>query len=179
MVELITVIVLIGILGAIGAARFFDGETFSGRAYADQAKNLIRYAQKLAIAQNRPVFVRSTPAGFAVCFTTSCNTAANLASAPGGSNSGSTATRAACAQAGNYVVSWMCEGTPATVAVAGTPASGVFFFDPMGRPFNIIDPSKAIDPPNSASFAAPMTLSFTSGTSVFQFTVEAETGYVH
>lgn len=171
--------VVIGILGAIGAARFFDGETFSGRAYSDQAKNLVRYAQKLAIAQNRLVFVRSTPASFAICFNANCNNAANLAFAPGGINSGSTATRAACVQAGNYVGSWMCEGTPANVAVAGAPASGVFFFDPMGRPFNIIDPSKAVDPPNSASFATPMTLSFTSGTSVFQFTVEPETGYVH
>lgn len=172
-------IVVIGILGAIGAARFFGGETFAGRAYADQAKNLIRYAQKLAIAQNRLVFVRSTPAGFAVCFSANCNTAAALAFAPGGINSGSTATRAACTQAGNYVANWMCEGTPVSVAVAGTPASGVFFFDAMGRPFNIIDPSNAVGPPNSVSFAAPMTLSFSSGTSAFQFTVEAETGYVH
>lgn len=179
MVELVTVMVVIGILGAIGASRFFDNDTFAGRAYADQSKSVIRYAQKLAIAQNRQVWVVATPAKFAVCFDANCNNANKLASAPGGINSGSTATRAACVQAGNYVGTWMCEGTPANVAVAGTPASGVFFFDPMGRPFNMIDPSKAVDPPNSASFAAPMTLSFTSGASVFQFTVEAETGYVH
>ena len=57
MVELVTVIVVMGILGAIAASRFFDGDTFAGRAYSDQVKSVIRYAQKLAIAQNRRVFV--------------------------------------------------------------------------------------------------------------------------
>jgi len=45
MVELVTVMVVIGILGAIGASRFFDNNTFAGRAYADQAKSVVRYAQ--------------------------------------------------------------------------------------------------------------------------------------
>jgi MSHA pilin protein MshC len=172
MIELVTVIVVIGILGAIGAARFFDDKTFAGRAYADQAKSVIRYAQKLAIAQNRRVFVRVAPAGVAVCFTANCASAAELAFAPGGGNSGSATTRAACQLGGSYVASWMCEGTPANVTVTGTPATGVISFDPMGRPFNYVAP-------NSTSFVAPLTLTFTSGTSVFQFTVEAETGYVH
>jgi MSHA pilin protein MshC len=163
-VELVTVMVVIGILGAIGASRFFDNNTFAGRAYSDQAKSMIRYAQKLAIAQNRPVFVLATPARVAVCFNTAnCINAADLAFAPGGANTGSTATRAACTLNNNYVANWMCEGTPASVAVTGVAPGGVFSFDRMGRP----------------SFAAPLTLTFTSGTSVYQFTVEAQTGYVH
>lgn len=163
MIELVTVIVVIGILGAIGAARFFDDKTFAGRAYADQAKSVIRYAQKLAIAQNRFVHVRATPAGFAVCFTPTCASAAELAFAPGGGNSGSTATRAACTLNNNYVANWLCEGTPANVVVTGVAPGNVFSFDRMGRP----------------SFAAPLTLTFTSGASVYRFTVESETGYVH
>lgn len=163
MVELVTVMVVIGILGAIGASRFFDNNTFAGRAYSDQVKSVIRYAQKLAIAQNRPVFVLATPARVAVCFTANCNSAAALAFAPGSANTGSTATRAACTLNNNYVANWMCEGTPASVAVTGVAPGDVFSFDRMGRP----------------SFAAPLTLTFTSGTSVYQFTVEAQTGYVH
>lgn len=163
MVELITVMVLIGILGAIGASRFFDNNAFVGRAYSDQVKSVIRYAQKLAIAQNRPVFVLATPARFAVCFNSNCNSAADLALAPGSSNSGSTATRAVCTLNGNYVASWLCEGTPPGVAVAGVAPGNGFSFDPMGNP----------------SFAVPMTLTFTSGTSVYQFTVAAQTGYVY
>ena len=172
-VELVTVIVVMGILGAIGASRFFDNDTFAGRAYSDQAKSVIRYAQKLAIAQNRQVFVVATPARLAVCFTSNCNNAADLAFAPGSSNSGSTATRAVCTLGNNYVANWMCEGTPANVAVAGTPASGIFSFDSMGRPFNF----NAVA--GLSSFVAPLTLTFTSGASVYQFTVAAETGYVY
>ena len=164
MVELVTVIVVMGILGAIGASRFFDGDTFAGRAYSDQIKSVVRAAQKLAIAQNRPVFVQASPARFAVCFTTAnCNTTADLAFAPGGSNTGSSATRAACTLGNNYVATWMCEGTPASVAVTGVAPGYTFSFDRMGRP----------------SFGAPLTLTFTSGASVYRFTVEAETGYVH
>ena len=164
MIELVTVIVVIGILGAIGASRFFDNSTFAGRAYADQAKSVVRYAQKLAIAQNRFVFVRATPAGFAVCFNTAnCASPADLAFAPGGSNSGSAATRAACTLNNNYVANWLCEGTPPGVVVTGVAPGNAFSFDRMGRP----------------SFGAPLTLTFTSGASVYQFTVENETGYVH
>ena len=173
MVELVVVIVVMGILGAIGASRFFDGDTFAGRAYSDQAKSLIRYAQKLAIAQNRQVFVVATPASFAVCFTFNCNNAAALAFAPGGSNSGSTATRAACTLNNTYVANWMCEGTPANVAVVGTPANGIFSFDRMGRPLNY-DVALGL----SSSFGAPLTLTFTSGASLYRLTVQAETGYV-
>ena len=173
MVELVTIIVVMGILGAIGASRFFDGDTFAGRAHSDQAKSLIRYAQKLAIAQNRQVFVVATPARFAVCFTFNCNDAAALAFAPGGSNSGSTATRAACTLNNGYVASWMCEGTPANMAVAGTPANGIFSFDPMGRPLNYDVVSKS-----SSGFLAPLALTFTSRASVYRVTVAAETGYV-
>ena len=164
MVELVTVIVVMGILGAIGASRFFDGDTFAGRAYSDQAKSVIRSAQKLAIAQNRQVFVVATPARFAVCFTFNCNGAAALAFAAGGSNSGSTATRAACTLGNVYVANWMCEGTP---------ANGIFSFDPMGRPLNYDVVSNS-----SSGFLAPLALTFTSGASVYRVTVVPETGYV-
>ena len=174
MVELVTVIVVVGILGAIGAMRFFDGDTFAGRAYSDQAKSVIRYAQKLAIAQNRQVFVVATPARLAVCFTFNCNNAAALAFAPGGSNSGGTATRAACTLNNTYVANWMCEATPPNLTVAGTPANGIFSFDRMGRPLNF-----DVTTNSSSDFGAPLALTFTSGASVYRLTVEAETGYVH
>jgi MSHA pilin protein MshC len=175
MVELITVIVLIGILGGIGYARFADTTSFSNRSYADQAKSIFRYAQKLAIAQNRPVFVRSEPNGFAVCFATGCPGGAFLAFAPGGSNSGSAATRAYCLDSGNYVANWMCEGRPnASIVVTSDAvrpefgAGGYFSFDALGRPYNS----------NGSNFTR-MQLRFTSGTATDTVTIEAETGYVH
>jgi MSHA pilin protein MshC len=173
MVELITVIVLIGVLGAIGASRFFDNSAFENRAYADQAKSIIRYAQKLAIAHNRAVFVRSDGNGFAVCTSSAC-AAADQVGALSGSNSGSAATRNWCQ--GNNV--WLCEGRPANVVVAAdTPrnelaANGFFYFDALGRPYN------ANDAIGSQSTFQKMTLTFSSGTNSTQITIWPETGYV-
>ena len=190
MVELIMVMVLIGILGAVAGSRFFDREVFEARAYADQAKALIRYAQKLAIAQNRPVFVRSTPTGFAVCFDlavnatsgarTVCNTAAALAEAPGGANNGTTATRAFCIAPNNlYIANWACLGRPPSVTITSTAArnemaaGGFFFFDSAGRPFNRNDTVGGI-----SSFAR-LTLNVDSGNQRATLNIEAETGYVY
>ncbi|MHA4871177.1 pilus assembly FimT family protein [Duganella sp. PWIR1] len=177
-VELITVMVLIGILGAIGYGRFADTATFSNRAYADQVKSLIRYAQKLAITQNRPVFVRSQPGGFAVCFANTCPNA-GLARAPGGSNSGSAGTRTFCRLNNFYIANWMCEGRPnANLVVTADSvrnefgAAGVFSFDGLGRPYNAND---AI----GASTFTRMVLTFTQGTNVSSITIEPDTGYVH
>lgn len=174
-VELVTVIVLIGILGGIGYARFANTASFANRSYADQVKAVIRYAQKLAITQNRLVFVRSEPAGFAVCFSIGCPDGGSLAFAPGGSNSGGTATRAYCQLNSAYVPNWMCEARPdASMAVASDStrnefgSGGFFYFDGLGRPYN-----------RDGSNFNRMILRFTSGTTNDTVTIEAETGYVH
>lgn len=176
MVELVTVMVVLGILSAIGASRFFDRAPFDGRAYADQAKTIIRYAQKLAISQNRAVYVSANGDRFAACFDSSCS-AANLAIAPGGKNSGSSATQTSCTVTG-YVESWLCEGRPANTVVAAQgganlAAGGYFFFDAMGRPY------KNGDALTGASTFTQMVISFTSGGSTYTLTIEPETGYVH
>ena len=182
MVELIMVMVIIGILGAIAGNRFFDNQVFEARNYADQSRGLIRYAQKLAIAQNRPVYVRSTPDGFAVCFDryAACASAADRAQAPGGTNNGSAATRAVCINGANnaYVANWACIGRPAAVSIASTAqraemaAGGSFFFDGMGRPYNSGD-----DASGASSFTR-LSLNISSGSQVATLNVEAETGYV-
>lgn len=60
MTELVTIIVIIGILGAIVAPRFFDRNTFDSRGFYDQVISTLRYAQKTAIAQHRFVCVSIT-----------------------------------------------------------------------------------------------------------------------
>lgn len=168
MVELVTVIVVMGVLGAIGVSRFFDNTVFESRAYADQAKAIVRYAQKLAIAHNREVFVRADGNGFAVCTALACDPA-NQVNAPGGSNSGSAATRAWC-QANNR---WMCEGRPANVAVVANPAlNGFFYFDALGRPYN------GNDVVGGPSTFQQMTITFSSGASNARIVIWPETGYV-
>ena len=49
-IELVFVIVIIGVLGAIAGPRFFNNSAFSERAYYDELANAVRYAQKVAVA---------------------------------------------------------------------------------------------------------------------------------
>jgi len=57
LVELITVMVIVGILAVAVLPRFFTVSDFEDRGSADQVKSLLRFAQKTAIAQHVPVSV--------------------------------------------------------------------------------------------------------------------------
>jgi MSHA pilin protein MshC len=181
MIELIVVMILAGILGAVAVARFFDNDTVAVREYSDQARAIIRYGQKLAIAQNRPIYVSATGSRFALCTASGCGAGA-LVNAPGGNNSGSAVTKAQCLL-GGYVSTWMCEGKPASITLASSRtteaggASSYFFFDAMGRPYNATD----IAPPNGyvSTFAQALVLTFTGNGTSYVVTIEPETGYVH
>lgn len=56
LVEMVTVIVIIGIIAAAAFPRYFNRPTFEGRGYLNQVESLFQYAHKLAIArrQNNP-----------------------------------------------------------------------------------------------------------------------------
>ena len=57
LIELILVIVIIGVLGALAGPRFFSNSTFQERGYFDELSNALRYAQKVAIASGCAVRV--------------------------------------------------------------------------------------------------------------------------
>lgn len=57
LVELITIMVIVGILAVAALPRFFEVSTFEDRGSADQVKSILRFAQKTAIAQRRDVSV--------------------------------------------------------------------------------------------------------------------------
>jgi len=57
LVELITVMVIVGILAVAVLPRFFTVSDFEDRGGADQVKSLLRFAQKTAIAQRRNISV--------------------------------------------------------------------------------------------------------------------------
>jgi len=50
LVELILVIVLLGILSAVAAPRFFQRSSFDARVLFDDTLNALRYTQKIAVA---------------------------------------------------------------------------------------------------------------------------------
>ena len=59
-VELVLVIVIVGVLGAIAGPRFFDNATFDERAYYDELVTSLRYAQKVSVASGCRVRVDIT-----------------------------------------------------------------------------------------------------------------------
>lgn len=67
LVEMIAVIVIIGILAAAAAPRFFDNNVFQARGTADQVKAALRYGQKVAVAQHRSVSVNISTAAASNC----------------------------------------------------------------------------------------------------------------
>jgi MSHA pilin protein MshC len=173
MVELIIVMILIGILGAIGAARFFSRTGFDAAAYAEQSAAMLRYGQKLAIAQNRKVFVQASAQGIRLCYDASTPCAGpQQVAAPAGNNSGSTASRAFCVSGGSYVPGWHCEGVPTGATMTLSPAAaGAFFFNGLGRPFLATDTG-------DSSFTG-LTVTVKGDDLTRSFKVEQETGYVH
>lgn len=169
LVELVATLIIVGILAAVAMPRFFDRQTFDTRAFSDHAQGMMRYAQKIAIAQNRNVHVRLDGASFAFCFNAfaangSCN---DQVIAPGGRNSGSNETLAACGDD-----TWLCEAIPAGINYAANPATPRFYFNALGKPFLPADV-----PPNSTF--GTLTISLTGGGVTRNVVIEAETGYVH
>jgi len=89
LVELITVMVLIGIMAVVAVPRFFDRSAFDSRGFFDETKSLLRYAQKVAVAQRRTVCVALGGSGVALTIASAanvnvCDTALSLPSAPHG-----------------------------------------------------------------------------------------------
>jgi MSHA pilin protein MshC len=164
LIELIIVIVIVGIMGAVAAARFFSTSSFDGRAYADQLAAMLRYGQKVAIAQNRNVYARVNASGVALCYQADCAAGARVL-APAGGNSATSRTVQVCADA-----TWACEAPPDGVTVG---AATQFYFDPVGKPFALADA-----PPTPTSTFATLTVPV-GGSTVRSIVVERETGYVH
>lgn len=162
-VELIVVMVLVGILSTLAAARLMDRGDIEAPAFGQQARSMLRYGQKLAIAQNRPVYVSGTPARIALCFNAACT---QRVIAPAG-NTDTAATRAACGS-----TTWYCEGVPAGVTIASAVAG--MYFDEQGRPFAVTDPVGS-----DVSTFASLTITLTGSAASDVIVVEPETGYVH
>lgn len=108
LIELTVVIIVLGILAVAVAPRFFDRATFDARGFSDELAQTVRFAQKLAVAQHRPVYVLTGGGQVRVCFDAAC-------AMPAPNPAGGTLARP----------------IPAGVAAAGPPSVS---FDALGRP---------------------------------------------
>lgn len=116
LVELVMTIVIIGVLAAAVAPRFYDVDVFQSQGFAGQVQAALRYAQKAAIAQRRNVCVAFTDSTVAV----------SSASASGAASACDTNLLSPTRQAGYLITA------PANITFSTIPQG--FKFDSLGKP---------------------------------------------
>lgn len=154
LVELVVVLIVLGILAAAVAPRFFGSHGFEERGFYDETIAALRYAQKSAISHRRLVCVDFTAQSVRLRIAANnpavaCNT--DLA-APAGDDTSTFPNIVDASAAGNT------KYRNATITFFPVPAS--ITFNPLGEP---IEGRATIQVKNFSS----------------AITVEAVTGYVH
>ena len=64
LIELVTVILILGILAAMAAPRFFDRQVFDERGFYEEVASALRYAQKIAVGSGCSVRVSLTASSY-------------------------------------------------------------------------------------------------------------------
>jgi len=164
LVELIVVIIIIGILSAVGAVRFFDRRGFDANAFAEQTRAMLRFGQKLAIGQNRLVYAQLNGNTIALCFASASPCPAGSYVPAVGGNGGS----GACSPSNLY-----CAAPLGTITYAITPTNAsTLCFTRLGQPG-----LPAGTDCNTAGFTGA-TVNITGDGNTTAVNIAAETGYV-
>jgi MSHA pilin protein MshC len=129
LVELVTVMVLIGILAAVAFPRFVGRGVFDTRGFFDQTLVAIQYARQQAVAQRRQVCVAIASNSLAI-------TRAPLPP-PGGVCDGTALTNPATGAP--YVVVPPADSGVVINGISGTVVPLVLSFDPLGQPSAAIE----------------------------------------
>jgi len=79
LVELVVVLVILGVLAAIAAPRFFSSITFLQRGYYEELATALKYSQKLAVATGCPVRVTIAAGSYQVRQQAAASGTCNLA----------------------------------------------------------------------------------------------------
>lgn len=149
LVELITVMIIVGIIAVVAIPRFADRLDFDARGFTDEVRAALQYARKTAVVSRRYVCVAADGTG--VTFT---RDPANFSGAPSCSaNLNMPGAASSC----NAALNKFC--TPANISFSSTSAS--FYFDAQGQS------------------SAAATLAVSVGTIINTIAVEQATGYVH
>ncbi|MFT3849241.1 MAG: type II secretion system protein [Propionivibrio sp.] len=126
LIELITVMILIGILAVAALPRFFDN-TFSERGFRDGVKAAVQHARRISVASRRYVCVTTTPGAGAAGFVAITMDTTLPENAADNVNCAVAVTLPSPVQ-GCAAANQVCA--PRGVALGGDSA----IFDPLGRP---------------------------------------------
>lgn len=154
--ELVAILVILGVLAAVAIPRFIGQRGVDARAFHDQCQAVVRYAQKVAVAQRRTVYVDVAANRIGVCYDAGCGA---KVPPPPGFRHATDAALANCAESNPDNPAWLCAGAPTGVTLS-PPAS--FNFNGLGQP----------------NLAGTLTITV-AGEGSRTFVVERETGYVH
>lgn len=149
--EVITVVLLVGILAALAAPRFFGKSDFDERGYFELAIQAVRYAQKSAISSGCDIRVRFDGSSYALhqwinggsCAADSGGAGLTLLQRPGG---------------GNFT-----DPAPAGVSMG----TALLYFDAIGRPRDA----------SGGGFGSLLTSATNVTVGGRTLTIEAETGF--
>lgn len=139
LIELITCMVILGILAGIVGPRLVENRTVHAHGFADDLANSLRYAQRVAIASNCEVRVTVTAAGYNTFQRTP---AGNTCSAAGAWNQpvlridGTALTAASpsgVAPTPNRTITFRIDGVPAAGATNVNVAGRLVVIDGTGR----------------------------------------------
>lgn len=73
LIELVTVILILGILAVVGTSKFFSNTAFEDARYHQELISAFRFAQKIAIASQCPVTISLTADSFVLNYSGSCS----------------------------------------------------------------------------------------------------------
>jgi MSHA pilin protein MshC len=149
LVELVSVLIVVSILAIVAMPRFFNRQVYDARTAYDAGLSTIRYGQKVAIAQHRPVYIIFNSSGVSACFDTGCTSP----------------VRTVTDQPATTIL-------PTGVNAGLNPPISGFYFNALGKPFNVGD----VDP---VSTFVKTTITLNGGDVTRVVTIEAETGYVY
>jgi MSHA pilin protein MshC len=149
LIELVATITVVSVLAAFAVPRFVGTTAFQSRGTYNQAQSIIRYAQKLAIAQRQsspktPIYVVMSSTSLKACYDAACT---SPVSDP---TTGSA----------------MSLSAPTSVSFSTSPSTTSFYYDGSGAP-------------SLSSQLTVTVSSAGSGDVNRSFYVEATTGYVH
>ncbi|MCU7834413.1 MAG: type II secretion system GspH family protein [gamma proteobacterium symbiont of Taylorina sp.] len=78
LIELVTVLIILGIISVVGSAKFFNNSTFKDARYHQEILSAFRFAQKIAIASQNKVTICLTSTSYTLYYSSAACSGTNV-----------------------------------------------------------------------------------------------------